>query len=76
VAQRGLQPWPSAQQIARISPHAISISMRANQRRQRSPPGTQVGAAAAHMDCGMLAWGRMWGLVFGAICVIAWLNLR
>ncbi|GBF97481.1 hypothetical protein Rsub_10404 [Raphidocelis subcapitata] len=34
-----------------------------------------VGAAAAFGETGALAWGRCAGLVAGAICVIAWLNL-
>jgi hypothetical protein len=41
-----------------------------------APSSAQVGAAAAFGQTGALAWGRCLGLVAGAICVIAWLNLR
>lgn len=36
----------------------------------------QVGAAAAYVEHGVMPWARVAGLVLGAICVIAWLNLR
>lgn len=42
----------------------------------RPLPPPQVGAAAAFGECGALAWGRCAALIGGAVCVIAWLNLR
>lgn len=45
--------------------------------RHPTPPCfPQVGAAAAYGEGGALAWGRCLQLVGGAVCVIAWLNLR
>eukprot|EP00877_Chromochloris_zofingiensis_P007993 jgi/Chrzof1/3447/Cz12g25220.t1 len=34
-----------------------------------------VGAAAAFQQSQAMLWARCWGLVIGAICIIAWLNL-
>jgi hypothetical protein len=36
----------------------------------------QVGAAAAKFQHGVVAWPQCAALVLGAICIIAWLNLR
>jgi hypothetical protein len=38
--------------------------------------GVQVGAAAAKFQHGVVAWPQCAALVLGAICIIAWLNLR
>jgi hypothetical protein len=36
----------------------------------------QVGAAVAYYEHSVMPWVRVAGLLLGAICVIAWLNLR